>query len=77
MKLPVTVTSITKLTGQTYEVAVAYFDGTVGYFLVPETLATTQGVRLSALVMAQLVDIAPPLYWHHHPSRRRHEPRAG
>lgn len=75
MKLPVTVTNVERLTGQTYVVTVAYFDGTTQDYLVPETMATTQGVRLSALVMAQLVDIAPPAYFKHHPSRRRHEPR--
>jgi hypothetical protein len=74
-KLPVTVVSVVKQRAATYAVRVAYADGTTGVFLIPTTMATVDGVRISALVMAQLSSISPPVLAPHHPSYARIEPR--
>jgi len=57
MKLPLTVTSVTKQGGGLYAVTVAFFDGTTANYLIPETMATVDAVRLSALAMGMLSDL--------------------
>jgi transposase len=59
-KLPLTVTSVKLQKNQLYSVTVAFFDGTTANYLVPETMATIEAVRISALVMGQLLDIVTP-----------------
>lgn len=58
-KLPATVTAIERLRGGVYRVTVAFWDGTIGTYVVPETLATYEGIRISALVFAQLSQLPP------------------
>jgi hypothetical protein len=55
-KLPATVISVERMRAALYVVRVAFWDGTLESFIVPETLATTEGVRFSTLVYAQLMD---------------------
>ena len=58
-KLPATVTAVEPLKGGLYGVTVAFWDGTMGTYIVPETLATYEGIRISALVYAQLMQLPP------------------
>jgi hypothetical protein len=55
-KLPATVIEVRRLKAAMYLVRVAFWDGTLESFIVPETLATTEAVRFSTLVYAQLMD---------------------
>ena len=55
-KLPATVISVERMKAALYVVRVAFWDGTLESFVVPETLATYQAVTLSTLVYAQLMD---------------------
>ena len=48
------------LGGGTYGVTVAYNDGTTPSFLIPETMATVEAVRISTLAMAVLSDNVSP-----------------
>lgn len=57
-KLPATVISVDKLPAGLYVVRVAFWDGTLESFIVPETLATVQAVRIATGVYAQLMDRA-------------------
>jgi hypothetical protein len=75
MKLPVTVTAVTARKGGLYAVTVAYFDGTVGQFLIPPTLATVEAVTISALAMATLSDMVIPGPNLRTPHHRRYAPR--
>ena len=59
-KLPATVTRVELLGGGTYGVTVAYDDGTTQSFLIPETMATVEAVRIAALAMAVLSDNVSP-----------------
>ena len=59
-KLPATVTTVELLCGGTYGVTVAYNDGTTQSFLIPETMATVEAVRISTLAMAVLSDNVQP-----------------
>lgn len=59
-KLPATVTTVELLSGGTYGVTVAYNDGTTQSFLIPETMATLEAVRISTLAMAVLSDNVSP-----------------
>ena len=52
--LPVTVTEVKRLKSATWGVSVTFADGSTGNYVVPESVATYDGVRLSALVIAQL-----------------------
>lgn len=74
-KLPVTVTSVQARAGGLYAVTVAYFDGTIGQFLIPPSMATVEAVTISALAMATLSDIATPAPTFHGPNHRRYLPR--
>jgi hypothetical protein len=57
-------------------VTVAYADGTVGQFIIPQSLATMEAVTISALAMGVLLDIATAHATTHGPSHRRYEPRS-
>lgn len=74
-KLPVTVTAVTPKAGGLYNVTVVYYDGTVGQFLIPPTLATAEAVYMSALVMATLSDMVTPSPNARVPHHRRYLPR--
>lgn len=54
--MPATVIEVRPLKAAMYLVRVAFWDGTLESFIVPDTLATYQGVRFSTLVYAQLMD---------------------
>lgn len=56
-KLPATVIAVNKLRPQLYVVQVAFWDGTLESFIIHETLATVESVKLATMVYAQLVDI--------------------
>jgi hypothetical protein len=75
-KLPATVTSVTQAKGGLFAVTVAYWDGTTQNYLIPPTLATAEGVTLSALVMATLADISKGYYSSPHSKHRRFLPRS-
>jgi hypothetical protein len=74
-KLPVTVESVTARGGGLWAVTVAYADFTTGLFIIPDTLASVEAVRISALAMAVLSepDIVQPTAPHHR--HRRYSPR--
>lgn len=74
-KLPVTVTSVQARKGGLYAVTVAFFDGTIGQYLIPPSMATVEAVTISALAMATLSDIATPLPTFHGPNHQRWLPR--
>jgi hypothetical protein len=74
-KLPVTVTMVKRNKGGTFTVTVAYFDGSVGQFIVPVNLATVEAVTISAMAMAALSDIATPHSTVPGPGHRRYLPR--
>lgn len=59
-KLPATVTLVELLSGGTYGVTVAYNDGTTQSFLIPDTMATVEAVRISTIAMAVLSDNVQP-----------------
>ena len=59
-KLPATVTLVELLSGGTYGVTVAYNDGTTQSFLIPDTMATVDAVRISTIAMAVLSDNVQP-----------------
>ena len=56
--LPVTVLSVTPSGTGLYRVEVAFADGTTRWYIVPDNLATVEGVRISALAMATLSELA-------------------
>lgn len=56
-KLPATVIAVSKLRPQLYVVQVAFWDGTLESFIIHETLATAESVKLATMVYAQLVEI--------------------
>jgi hypothetical protein len=74
-KLPVTVESVVRRPGATWAVTVAYADFTTGLFIIPDTLASVEAVRISALAMAQLLDVVPPQQTTPHHKHRRYSPR--
>jgi hypothetical protein len=74
-KLPLTVTNVVARSGSLWTVTVAYADGTVGQFIVPQSLATMEAVTISALAMGVLLDIATAHATTHGPSHRRFTPR--
>jgi hypothetical protein len=74
-KLPVTVTAVNPMKAGLYTVVVAFSDGTLGSYIVPETLATYDAVRISALVFAMLTDKPPTNLDKPHGKHRRYEPR--
>lgn len=56
--LPVTVLSVERSTTGLYKVEVAMADGTSRWYVIPDNLATVEGVRISALAMATLTQLA-------------------
>jgi hypothetical protein len=74
-KLPLTVTQVVPKPGQLWAVQVAFADGSTGWYIVPQTLATIEGVTISALALGVLMDIATANLTSHGPSHRRFEPR--
>jgi hypothetical protein len=74
-KLPLTVTNVTPRPGKLWAVTVAYHDGTVGQFIVPQTLATMEAVTISALAIGVLMSIAEGELTFHGPANRRFTPR--
>lgn len=59
-KLPLTVSKVVPTTGGTYAVTVVYADLTTQDFLVPDSLANAEAVRISAIAMAVLSDQVLP-----------------
>lgn len=74
-KLPLTVTEVEPLAGQLYGVKVAFFDGTTANYIVPVSLATIEGVSISAVAMAVLSDPDVVAKSGHHRGHRRYDPR--
>lgn len=74
-KLPVTVTAVTRLKGNLYNVTVAYGDGTRGQYIIPVNMATMEAVTISALAMATLSDMNVDAPTFHGPNHRRYLPR--
>jgi len=74
-KLPLTVQAVYDKGGATYEVVVAYADGTYGHFLIPVTLATVEAVTISALAMGMLQDAEATQLTAPHHVHRRYAPR--
>jgi hypothetical protein len=65
--LPLTVTSVVNTKKGLWAVTVALFDGRVETYLVPDSMATLEAVRVSALAMGQLLGAAPtPVRAPHH-----------
>ena len=56
--LPVTVLSVTPSGTGLYKVEVAMADGSTRWYMIPDNLATVEGVRISALAMATLSELA-------------------
>lgn len=75
--LPLTVESVTNIGGQLYQVTVTMADGTLQHYLIPVSLATVEGVTISALAMATLSDPAVTFVNAHHRYHRRYDPRTG
>ncbi len=73
--LPVTVTEVTDLGTGIWGVTVALADGTLARYVIPDNLATIEGVTISALAMAQLLDPAVTRVTAHHRHHRRFDPR--
>jgi len=60
VKLPLTVSRVQILAGGTYGVTVVYNDLTTQDFLIPDSLANAEAVRISAIAMAVLSDQVDP-----------------
>jgi hypothetical protein len=56
--LPVTVVSVERSTTGLYKVEVVMADGTSRWYMIPDNLATVEGVRVSALAIATLSQLA-------------------
>ncbi len=74
-KLPLTVTKVERLAGATWGVTVAFWDGTIANYLIPETMATVEAVRISALAMGVLSDQLGPPATGPQSRNRRYAPR--
>jgi hypothetical protein len=75
LKVPVTVTAVTRRQGQTWAVTVSFADGTTANYLIPETMATVDGVRISALAMATLASMPAAQVTRPHRVHTRYWPR--
>lgn len=75
LKLPLTVTAVTDMGGGLYAVTVAYADGTTGTLLIPDTLATVDAVRISALAMGTLSGGTVPMRSAGRTRHQRYAPR--
>lgn len=74
--LPLTVTSVDHVGGETYGVTVAFADGSTGSYLIPASMATIEAVSISAVALAQLTDPNRPYANVHHRGHRRYDPRS-
>ena len=75
-KLPLTVTGVENLGGELYGVTVAYADGSTANYIIPVTLATVEGVTISAVAMGALSDPTVVVHTQPHRKHRRYTPRA-
>lgn len=75
--LPVAVESVVPIGGGLAGVTLALADGTRYRVVIPDNLATLEGVRLSALAVASLLDTAQWAPGAHHKGHRRYDPRTG
>ena len=75
--LPLTVTKVDYLGTDLYGVTVALRDGTTANYIVPASLATIEGVTISAVAMAVLLDNEVAARSGHHRHHRRYDPRTG
>lgn len=75
--LPLTVESVVNAGGQLYKVTLTMADGTSRHYLVPVSLATVEGVTISALAMATLMEPDVTFVNAHHRYHRRYDPRTG
>ena len=75
--LPVTVRSIQRLRAGLVGVTIAMADGTVRQLIIPDTMATLEAVRISALAVAQLSDGSVITDHRSHRPHRRYAPRTG
>lgn len=73
--LPLTVTDVSHYGGQLYAVTVAMADGTTTQYLIPASLATIEGVSISAVALGQLLDADRPYATATHHGHRRYDPR--
>lgn len=73
--LPLTVTAIEDIGSHLYGVTVAMVDGSTFHYVVPESLATIEGVSISAVALGQLLDATPQRVNAHHGKHRRYAPR--
>jgi len=73
--LPLTVTSVDYLGTDLYGVTVALRDGTTANYIVPASLATVEGVTISAVAMAVLLEAEATPRSGHHRHHRRYDPR--
>ena len=75
MKLPLTVESVERLTGSLWGVTVVFADGSTGNYLVPDTLATVEAVRISAIALAVLSEGPGGMFEAPHRVHTRYDPR--
>ncbi len=75
--LPLTVTAVDYIGTDLYGVTVAFRDGTTANYIVPASLATTEGVTISAVAMAVLLEAEVTPRPGHHRHHRRYDPRTG
>lgn len=73
--LPVTVTDVTYMGRDLWGVMIAMADGTLTHLVVPDSVATLEGVRIAVAAMAVLLDPVKPPYYAHHAVHRRYDPR--
>lgn len=75
MLLPVTVVSVDHAGGELYRVVLAMADGTTQNYLIPASMATIEGVSISAAALAQILDPDRPYSSSHNPNHTRYAPR--
>lgn len=75
--LPVSVERIVSLGADNYQVVLALADGTTAQYVLPMSLATIEGVTLSAVAVATLLDPDVTAVTGHHRGHRRYLPREG
>ena len=73
--LPVTVLDVEYLGTGLYGVKVALADGTTTNMIIPDSIATIEGVRISAVALAMLLDPNRPPTPGHHRGHKRYTPR--
>ena len=73
--LPITVESVTNIGGDSYAVVVVMANNTRQWYVISESLATVDGVRISALAIGQLADLTATPTGGHHRGHQRYDPR--